>query len=213
MGELMKAYGLIILCVLSSSCSLMSNRRYVEEMEHDTDGFFVAGRDFKVASGDSGIVGRTRQQIFQRTPSSSVEKQRFRDQVSLEEELIDLESSQSSHLRAHYEQFVDGLTSISEKIYFLKLTSMNEREDYLRSLGLIHDNYIANRNDIIHAIRQRDLILGMSKNDVAESWGRPSRVDIAGNPTYENERWSFYERGKLRQVYFENGRVEGWSVD
>ena len=58
-----------------------------------------------------------------------------------------------------------------------------------------------------------ELLLGMDKKTVMKKWGRPTRIDVAGNPTNENERWSFYYNGKVRQVYFEKGVVNGWVID
>ena len=52
----------------------------------------------------------------------------------------------------------------------------------------------------------------MSKTEVQRIWGSPSRVDVAGNPKMENERWSFYHNGRVKTVFFESGRVEGWEI-
>jgi hypothetical protein len=43
-------------------------------------------------------------------------------------------------------------------------------------------------------------------------WGRPAQVEVAGNPDNENERWTFFESGSMRQVYFESGSVQGWNI-
>jgi hypothetical protein len=53
----------------------------------------------------------------------------------------------------------------------------------------------------------------MQKSTVISSWGRPVKVEIAGDPRNENEKWSFSENGKMRHVYFESGVVQGWTVD
>ena len=51
------------------------------------------------------------------------------------------------------------------------------------------------------AVRVSDIHHGMTKLQVQDLWGSPTRVDVAGNPTNENERWSFYESGKVKQSF------------
>jgi hypothetical protein len=43
------------------------------------------------------------------------------------------------------------------------------------------------------------------------TFGRPTRVEVAGNPSYENERWLYSVNGATKYIYFESGRVEGWE--
>jgi hypothetical protein len=51
----------------------------------------------------------------------------------------------------------------------------------------------------------------MSKTQVLQSWGEPARVDIAGNPSNENERWLYSMNGASKYIYFEAGEVQGWE--
>jgi outer membrane protein assembly factor BamE (lipoprotein component of BamABCDE complex) len=51
----------------------------------------------------------------------------------------------------------------------------------------------------------------MSKSDVMNHLGHPTRVEVAGNPSYENERWLYTRNGASNYVYFEAGHVEGWE--
>ena len=59
----------------------------------------------------------------------------------------------------------------------------------------------------------RPLAVGMSKNQVLNTWGEPLAVDYAGNPQYQNVRWRYRIAGQIREVYFESGRVDGWSYE
>ncbi len=61
--------------------------------------------------------------------------------------------------------------------------------------------------------RKGELFLGMSKAQVLRAWGRPGRVDIAGNPKYQNERWAFFAKSNVYYVFFEAGSVQGWQLD
>ena len=53
----------------------------------------------------------------------------------------------------------------------------------------------------------------MDKNGVIERWGNPHRVDTAGNPQLGNERWTFFEKGDRKYVYFSKGMVDGWTLE
>ena len=60
---------------------------------------------------------------------------------------------------------------------------------------------------------QKSIHLGMNKRDVLKYWGTPSRIDLAGDPGEENERWSFFKSNSIKHVYFEKGVVQGWYVE
>ena len=131
---------------------------------------------------------------------------------SLTEELEDLENSLGEESFADYMKFRNQLGGTSEKIYYLRLRSKALKRNYLESRGIITSSRESSR-DIQAAVRSRDVVLGMTKGQVESSWGRPMRVDVAGNPRYENERWSFYDAGKVKYIYFEGGVVHGWSEE
>lgn len=63
------------------------------------------------------------------------------------------------------------------------------------------------------AIRSRDVVLGMTRSQVLQSWGEPNMREVAGNGREGHERWRYGSRLSLtgeRIVIFENGRVAGW---
>lgn len=64
------------------------------------------------------------------------------------------------------------------------------------------------------AIETRDIILGMTRQDVMQSWGEPVQREVAGNGTSGHERCTYgsrYNFNGSRTVIFENGRVAGWK--
>jgi len=202
---------LLSLVVLGSSCSLLApNRSFVSSMARDSDGYFVPNKHFRTVSGDSGRGDRSYEEVMKRTPASYQSRQHLLSQGALGVERRELEEAQPESLAAHYRKNQKEFNNDSEKIYFLRLKNMEEREQYLagRRGDVLPDFTGVERSN---AVRNRDILLGMSKDTVAESWGQPQRVDVAGNPRYENERWTYVKNGKLRHVYFESGRVEGWS--
>lgn len=106
----------------------------------------------------------------------------------------------------------------SEKVEFLKLDDVFARERWVQMRGLGTSSERYNRN-VASLVEQNDIALGMQKDAVRDSWGDPEYVEVSGNPKFENERWKFsvpvqttegYQMEE-RLVYFENGRVVGWS--
>ncbi len=74
------------------------------------------------------------------------------------------------------------------------------------------------RERVAPAIENRDIVPGMSPQDVISAWGRPRDIEVAGDGTHGNERWVYYSGNSLRYgisqprvIYFENGRVAGWE--
>ena len=70
------------------------------------------------------------------------------------------------------------------------------------------------------ASSQEDLHLGMLKNSVQSFLGRPDQIEVAGNPIYGNERWTYVRSvptmdgyyTEKRVIYFERGNVVGWET-
>lgn len=68
-------------------------------------------------------------------------------------------------------------------------------------------------NRVQRAISARDIVLGMTRQEVEASWGTPNLREVAGNGSSGHERWTYGGRFSLsgsRTVIFENGRVAGW---
>ncbi len=186
-----------------------ANRTFISEMENDTDGFFVAERDFNVTAGDNGQAYRTLSEIRDRTPASKMEQEKYLSDAYLEEELTDLEAKLSYNEITQYQAYKDKLATTSEKIYFLKLRNYQAKDEYLVGKGLKKEE--TDDFSVSSAVNVGDIIVGMDKSSVIKSWGRPNRVDIAGDPSYQNERWAFYRNGRLKYIFFERGVVNGWT--
>ena len=70
------------------------------------------------------------------------------------------------------------------------------------------------KSRIRRAIEMRDVVLGMTRQDVLQSWGHPAQREVAGRGGGGHERWVYGSRYSLngsRTVIFENGKVAGWS--
>ncbi len=211
----MKAYKkltLLTFLLTTASCSqFLTHRDYLSEMEHDNSTFFKPREDFPIVAGDTGRDYETRAERKHRTPASVEDMQEDVSRRSLKQELKQLESKQSEHAAELYEKHKGQLVTTSERIYFLKL-SHHERKDYLASRGFLKEEDKAPKPyDQMFALRQSKVITGMTKSDVMNNWGRPNRVEVAGNPSFENERWLYNVNGATKYIYFESGYVQGWE--
>ena len=198
---------LILIMGLSSCSQFMTHRDYVAEMERDDSSFFNPRVDFPVVAGDTGRDWESTSDRKNRTPASVDEIQDNKSRRFLTQELRKLEGQQSDNALEQYEKNKHHFKTTSEKIYFLKLSQF-ERKDYLASRGFIKEEPSPRQ---IFAMRDSKVASGMSKSQVMENWGEPKRVEVAGNPSYENERWLYSVNGATKYIYFESGVVRGWE--
>ena len=69
-------------------------------------------------------------------------------------------------------------------------------------------------------IEAQDIAMGMPQDYVRRAWGEPEKIEVAGNPAFKNEKWTYskfvssidgYKKeGKV--VYFEGGKVNAWEI-
>jgi hypothetical protein len=205
----------VLLLGLLTSCSgLMPDRSYIAEMNRESDPYFVAGKDFPMVSGDSGEAFRSREEIKKRTPASERNQQKLKEDESLKLELEQKEADIPEENLGQYTKDKKYLPSESDKLYYLSL-SPRERGSYISSKKMDMQDDLGKRQDFIqnHSVHSKELYLGMDKTEVLQAWGKPVRVDVAGNPKNQNERWQFMEDGSVKQIYFESGKVQGWALD
>lgn len=202
----------IITLILPIGCSHFdTGRTFLSEMERDDSGFYNP-TDFPVVAGDNGKFWISEEERRARTPASLEDQKMDRMSRSLRMELRELEVTQSEENSQFYQLYKERLGSVSERIYFLKLPSW-ERKDYLMSRGIIEEPKPEPFNALQRsvAVQKNDILFGMTKNDVINSWGNPARVEVAGNPRNENERWLYQINGASKYIYFEAGQVHGWE--
>jgi len=196
------------------SCSqFLTHRDYLSEMQHDDSTYFKPREDFPVMAGDTGRDWETNAERMSRTPASVSDIEEEKSLSFLQRELKDLERNQPEKATKLYEDHKHKLATTSERIYFLKL-SQYERSDYLQSRGFLKTKSPTQEPDgyrEMFGVRETHVAEGMTKSDVESNWGSPSRVEVAGNPSYENEKWQYVINGATKYIYFEAGRVQGWE--
>jgi hypothetical protein len=206
---------IVVIGFLTSSCSsFLPDRSFIEEMNRESDPAFLAGRDFPVVSGDMGNPYRSSQEIKKRTPQSEKSKKQSLETDSIKQELEQKVANIPEELMEQYVKDKKYLPTDSDKLYYLSL-SPNERGQYIDIKIQDMSDDLGKNQDFVQkrSIHGGEVFQGMDKNQVIQLWGKPTKVEIAGNPKYQNERWSFMEDGSLKQLYFENGKVQGWALD
>ncbi len=75
------------------------------------------------------------------------------------------------------------------------------------------------RETISRALASRDIVVGMTRDEVSQVWGEPHGVEYAGDEGSPNQRWTYsegwssrYGMAPERVLYFENGQVSGWET-
>jgi hypothetical protein len=195
------------------SCSqFATHRSYLSEMEEEAGRYFNPSEDFPVVAGDTGKNWISDKERRSRTPASEEDMLQDRTQRALEKELTQLENAQSDGAFKFYEKHKNKLQSTSEKIYFLQLP-YDERKEYLEARGVVTQDKSSRYSPEAHdpSLKSTDILMGMKKDDVVNFWGNPVRVEVAGNPSYENERWAYQVNGATKYIYFESGEVQGWE--
>lgn len=202
----------VIFSCLTGCAGFSTGRSFLTESNDSySSSFFDPREDFPVMAGDSGELGRSEEYFSDHQPKTREEMERDRTTMILERELAQLQNEQSESNAELYNLHKHKFKSTSEKIFFLKLPQ-SERRDFLVAKGIMKEPKHPQLAPFLkQAIRHSDVMMGMSKDDVVDSWGRPSRVEVAGNPSYENERWAYNVNGATKYIYFESGKVDGWE--
>ncbi len=201
------------LLAFSACAELPTGRTYLSEMEHDDSTFYRPEEDFPVVGGDAEVKGMSMDDYRRnRLPRTKFERSEDRETQFLRQELRALESAQAEEEMEFYQKHKKKLATNSERIYYLKLPR-GDRRQYLQERGFIQSPTKRSPASLSQALspRRSEVGIGMSKNDVFASLGKPSRVEIAGNPSYENERWIYQVNGSSKYIYFESGTVQGWE--
>lgn len=202
-------FQLLVLMFLTSCSGLLPHRTFLEEMEYEDESFLEAGVDFPILDGDTGRTWRSKSEWRHRIPASKMEIEKRATAGMLSDELEELENSLSDEENDFYQTYKHKFPTQTEKIYFLQLGSMEKRY-YLQSKGLLEyqTNYASVASD---SNSTETLAQGMSKKEVKNILGTPTKVEVDGNPWFQNEKWLYEAPEKTHFVYFQAGRVEYWK--
>ncbi|MBL6988337.1 MAG: hypothetical protein ISR65_01090 [Bacteriovoracaceae bacterium] len=213
---------LIVIVSLISCAELYTDRSHYDAMTHDDEPIFQAGRDFPIMVGDSGRVGRTKEEIQSRTPASKKVQKNWINEDSIKQELLEKERRLTEVEFKEYNKHNTYFASTSEKIYYLDLPPPRKKL-YLKKKVEEYNSMVnrekERRRTVMsllrgHTNQRKGLYVGMDKQAVIRSWGKPYRIEVAGNPKNQNERWIFNKgNSRIDYVYFESGIVQGWEIE
>lgn len=131
-----------------------------------------------------------------------------------------LEQSLTTRPDLHqYYQYKPYLKTDRQRIEFLRLHTHGQRAEWVDRNKITKTNKVLSNQELI-AIDSHDIELGMSPEAVRESWGEPKSLEVAGNPLYQNFRWTFIKqvptvdgyKSETRIIYFESAQVVGWET-
>ncbi len=121
--------------------------------------------------------------------------------------------------KEQYSEILPLFHDESERVEFLSLTSVEERQSWIQSHQLLSRSAELYKK-FKSVIEAQDISVGMTQDLVKKSWGEPHGMEASGNPIYKNERWRYTQnistpegfKKEDRWVYFESGRVVGWET-
>jgi hypothetical protein len=213
MGNLVRH---LFLVILVNACSLTSERSF-EDIMSSQEEYYHPGRDFRFAVGDVGQRHYTTEEVIERTPSSEKLAPELREQIYLRKEVGELERLQPQIFVEQYDRYREYFSSESEKVYFLRLTSMEDRERFLIDKGIKRAPAAA-----ITPVGQNYSWEHKSKASVWEEYGAPQKVESTSGggqekeqeQDQEQERWTYrLPQGGGRTFYFAGDKVKEFQQD
>ena len=198
--------------IILSSCSMLDQRDYARMMDNRFDDeMWVPEKDFPVVPGDSGRAYRGDKELINRVPATARDEKEREYYRSLAEEIRYLENRLSEAEYEDYQKVKPHLGGLSEQIYFLRL-SYAEKLEYISSRRIrFKESYTVQSFNQRQNTLAQPVGIGMSKAQVIERWGSPIQREYAGSASDQNEKWSYRLNGRTKHIYFEQGRVEGWT--
>ncbi len=206
-----------LLFLVFSSCSFIPERSYSDLMEEENE-YYVPDRDFSIAAGDTGERFQSFEATVARTPaglddSDTSISAEVREKYQLENELASLEQRQPPIFQEMYWLHKDSFSNNSERIYFLNLPSIRDREQYLSLRGMKSaDQKPKYLSELISREDHSEILTGMSAIQVRKLAGSPSYVESALPDG--SSRWAYrLPNYRVRYIYFDEGAVKGWSEE
>jgi hypothetical protein len=122
--------------------------------------------------------------------------------------------------KEHYSRVLPWFESDDERLEYLLLIDLERKEAWTQNKSIWNRSGSPTEQSLT-LIKNQDIAMGMPREYVKRSWGEPQNVDVSGDPLFLNERWKYMKqvsstqgyRQEKKVVYFEGGKVVGWSTD
>ena len=202
------------LCLLTTGCLSSMQRHPASGYSRSIVGRSQAADDFFKDQQRHKVYQAKQRLGVEDRPVQKYEVPRIRAEVQLQDLEDQLQTNTEKERYYNYKPYL----SLSQQQIYLQLPPGRSRTTFAESI------VAAKRNNINPAvadlIENQDITLGMTTDQVQESWGEPDLVEVAGNHVYGNKRWKYRkfvssEDGYTQQtriVYFEAGKVSGWEA-
>jgi hypothetical protein len=199
---------LLILPFIGSACALMNRDQSYTSVQDDEFAAYAAQKSGTTEALDElgYSPSKSLDEEEQETLAKRMRLKRMERNIPTEKE------------REQYYNYRTHLISDDDRIAFLTLPTYEARDRWAMQRGIYFksNKYAPTVRD---AVSRQDIILGMPKDAVMESWGEPASIEVAGNRYYGNERWKYIEyvttpegyQKEERVVIFESGKVVGWK--
>lgn len=141
--------------------------------------------------------------------------------LSLKQRINQLEKKLKSKTeKEHYSRILPWFEGDEERVEYLSLPDLEQKESWAKSRS-VWQRSGSPSGQTLSLIQNQDIALGMPREYVRKSWGEPQSVDVSGDPSFLNERWKYLKyvsstqgyKQEKKIVYFEGGKVVGWSTD
>jgi hypothetical protein len=196
-----------------TACTILDRREMMSSTNTDVEDFYRSRREqrLRTAQEELGYGVQAQDQELGENEARAIQLRAVLRR--LEERL------ESSLDRKQYFEYKPYFRSDVERIQFLQLPNRDARDRYASYLGVAtaEKQFDPMTTSLIE---KGDLMKGMSRQAVEQSWGEPDLKEYAGEPMYGNERWHYKKqvssedgyRYETRVIYFEGGRVGGWET-
>lgn len=214
MNSIMKIIVLLIVVQALTACSLMRTRESGYSSKYNSDpNDYSTGYRYRDLEARDSTATELGYATYQRLTAS--EQNEVEDRLELKRMERALQTERE---REQYYRYKPLMKNDHQRVEFIQVGSFEGRQRWLRAKGIsgAGERLSAETQQLIS---EQDVALGMTRQAVRQSWGEPDGVEVAGNPIYGNERWSYTHttastegfNAEKRTIYFESGVVVGWD--
>jgi hypothetical protein len=141
--------------------------------------------------------------------------------LSLRQKINQMEKKlKSNSEKEHYSRILPWFESDDERLEYLLLPELEAKEEWAKN-NSVWQRSASPSDQTLNLVQSQDIAVGMPRDFVRKSWGEPQSVDVSGDPSFLNERWKYLKyisssqgyKQEKKIVYFEGGKVVGWSTD
>lgn len=208
----------LILTILNITIACSHLQRHTKSGYYDySDGNYVAKDHFQAKKSYEYELAKQRAGLSNKKVLSEHEHHMVLRQLKLQKLEEQLTTKKQKTL--YYEN--KPYMNTQQMLEYLNLSTDGQRKSYLLQNQIQPPSMESYSPEISELIDGNEIALGMTKEMVKQSWGEPDNIEYAGNPIYQNEKWSYKTTSpslngyvhENRVIFFESGRIAGWTKE